>query len=561
MASSDIVLSAALRNNLLSLQGTQRLIDSVQLRLATGLKINSALDGPQQFFTSQSLSNRASDLGRLLDGINLSIRSIEEADKGVTALTGLLNQAQAIADSARDELSSSSGTARALGNVNLSAVSDITTIGSIATADVIRVVTTNDAGAQIAENVTIITGDTAYTLAAKITDQFNDNRAGEVSARVTSEGFLEISSADGRTFKLTANAAATDINTTGWAALGLDRYMEDQTRSGTTLTSGTIVAGDTVSSISLYESAGNLLDAGDLVVGATALDADGNSVLSGLVAGDSFNFTVNNSGTITTGAVALAATTSFQDIVDQINQLSAINTYIRAEFDADSGQIRFTSLQDTVENLQISLVTNATVSSRVLDIGLGDPTGNLDPTTTAASQTNEYVFSFNSSTEALDSLANDYNNVREQIDGLVEDANFRGVNLLGGDDLVTFFNEDNTNSLTTTGVNFSSTGLGITEATFRGLTGVELSITQLQSALSDVRAFGSSLSNSLAIIQTRRDFTQSTIATLKAGASDLTKADENEEGANLLALQTRQQLGVTALSLAAQSQQSVLRLF
>jgi hypothetical protein len=55
MASSDVVLSAALRNNLLSLQGTQRLIDTVQLRLATGLKVNSALDGPQQFFTSQSL--------------------------------------------------------------------------------------------------------------------------------------------------------------------------------------------------------------------------------------------------------------------------------------------------------------------------------------------------------------------------------------------------------------------------------------------------------------------------------------------------------------------------
>jgi flagellin len=112
MASSDVVLSAALRNNLLSLQGTQRLIDTVQLRLATGLKVNSALDGPQQFFTSQSLNNRAGDLSRLLDGINLSIRTIEEADKGVTALTTLLEQASALADEAKGAALAASGFAQ-----------------------------------------------------------------------------------------------------------------------------------------------------------------------------------------------------------------------------------------------------------------------------------------------------------------------------------------------------------------------------------------------------------------------------------------------------------------
>jgi flagellin-like hook-associated protein FlgL len=76
-----------------------------------------------------------------------------------------------------------------------------------------------------------------------------------------------------------------------------------------------------------------------------------------------------------------------------------------------------------------------------------------------------------------------------------------------------------------------------------------------------VRSFGSTLANNLSIIQARRDFTESTINTLQAGADDLTVADQNEEGANLLALQTRQTLGVTSLSLASQSQQAVLRLF
>ncbi|MCB1681383.1 MAG: flagellin, partial [Alphaproteobacteria bacterium] len=76
-----------------------------------------------------------------------------------------------------------------------------------------------------------------------------------------------------------------------------------------------------------------------------------------------------------------------------------------------------------------------------------------------------------------------------------------------------------------------------------------------------VRSFGNSIANDLAIIQTREDFTKNTINNLQEGADKLTVADQNEEGANLLALQTRQTLGVTSLALASQSQQAVLRLF
>lgn len=558
---NDVVLSAALRNNLLSLQTTQRLIDTVQLRLATGLKVSSALDGPQQFFTSQALNNRAADLSRLLDGINLSIRTIEEADKGVSTLSDLVNQAQAVADSARDELASSTGEARALGSVDLSATATIIGVGGIAANDVIRIITTDSAGAQVAENITLTAGDSAYTLAQKITDQFADNREGQIVSNITTDGFLEIKSTDGRTFKLTANAAGTDINAAGWTALGLDRYIEDESRAGATLSSGTIIAGSTFSSISLYESTGNLVDAGDVVVGSTLTDANGTTVFSNYQVGDSFTFTVNNSGTITSGAIALTATTSFQDVIDQINLTSAINQYVEAEFDSTTGKIKFTALRDSVENLQIIGTNSAVAATRTFDIGLGDPNGNLDAITSVASATQDYVFSFNNSTSGLDSLQSDFNNILRQIDSLVEDANFRGVNLLGGDELTTFFNEDNSNFLTTTGLDLSSSGLGLTDASFRGETGIELSVNQTISALATIRNFGASLSNNLSIIQTRRNFTENTIGTLKAGAGDLVNADQNEEGANLLALQTRQQLGVTALSLAAQSQQSVLRLF
>lgn len=100
---ADVTLTASLRSNLLSLQGTQRLLDETQLRLATGKKVNSALDNPNSFFASQSLTNRASDLTRLLDGIGQGVQTLKAADEGIKSLTKLVEQAQAIAQEARDQ--------------------------------------------------------------------------------------------------------------------------------------------------------------------------------------------------------------------------------------------------------------------------------------------------------------------------------------------------------------------------------------------------------------------------------------------------------------------------
>jgi len=238
---------------------------------------------------------------------------------------------------------------------------------------------------------------------------------------------------------------------------------------------------------------------------------------------------------------------------------------IRANFNSETGSLEITSLSDTVENVSINLATTGGATAGTFNLGWGDTSGNLDRLTAAngvtVGGTYETVLAFNSSTQALDRFAADFNTVREQINDLVLDANYRGVNLLRGDNLTTFFNEDNTSTLVTTGATFTAEGLGLVVANFSSSAAIERFASLTKSALNEVRSFGSSLANNLSIIQTRQTFTQETINTLKAGAADLTDADPNEEGANLLALQTRQQLGVTALSLASQSQQSVLRLF
>ena len=92
-------------------------------------------------------------------------------------------------------------------------------------------------------------------------------------------------------------------------------------------------------------------------------------------------------------------------------------------------------------------------------------------------------------------------------------------------------------------------------------TSIDASITDLSSALTTLRTEASSLGNNVALLQTRLDFTSAYVNTLDEGGSKLTLADINEEGANLLALQTRQQLGVQSLSFAGQAEQSVLNLF
>lgn len=555
--SSDVVLTSALRSNLLSLQNTQSLIDKTQLRLATGLKVNSALDSPSNFFAAQSLDNRASDLSRLLDGIGQSIRTIEAADNGVTALTSLVEQAQSIASSARDELAASEGEARLVGTVDLSDVADLgNDLANVTDGDSFNIITTDDSGTQISETITINNLDSADSLAAQITNAFADNQSGEISARLTEAGFLEISSSDGRTFRIEGNNAGTPLSLAGFQDLGIGDYFENEVRGAVTIASTTIVAGSTATSISLFEGAGDLAEAGDLLTG-TYLDSDGNTIFGGFLAGDSFTFNVDDNGTTRTATYTLAANSTFQDLVTAINQDPDTQDLISANFDSNTGTFSITSLADSVDNVEISYVAAAATT---FDIGLGDSTGNLDPTGGAAG-TYETILSFNNSTQSLDALADDYNNLREQIDRLVTDASYRGVNLLNGDDLTTFFNENNTSTLTTSGANFTANGLGLTEASFRSSADIELTAAQARDALTSVRNFGSSLANNLSIIQTRQDFTEQTINTLQAGADDLTVADQNEEGANLLALQTRQTLGVTSLSLASQSQQAVLRLF
>lgn len=160
-------------------------------------------------------------------------------------------------------------------------------------------------------------------------------------------------------------------------------------------------------------------------------------------------------------------------------------------------------------------------------------------------------------------LATQFDDLMTQIDQLATDAGYRGVNLLDSGTLTVSFNEDGSSSLDIVGFDGSSTGLGIAAATNSWVadTDIDAAVTDLDAALTDLRSNSKTLGSSLSVVTTRQQFVTNMITTLTTGADNLTLADPNEEGANMLALQTRQQLGIVSLSLTSQAQQSILQLF
>ncbi len=187
-------------------------------------------------------------------------------------------------------------------------------------------------------------------------------------------------------------------------------------------------------------------------------------------------------------------------------------------------------------------------------------------------------------------LASQFNELRSQVDNLAEDSSFNGVNLLkntstgfaaGADQLTVKFNERTetsaVNQLVVSGLTVSDFGkiiassaqatgtAGVTtvwgQTGTAAVTGINAAIRAIDSALVTVRQVAQNFGTNSAMLSIRADFTTNLINTLKGGASQLVNADLNEESANLLSLQTRQQLGTISLSIAQQSEQSILRLF
>ncbi len=384
---ADITISSAVRSNLNALQSTSRLMSSVQEKLATGKKVNSALDNPNSFFTAKGLENRANDLSNLLDDMGQSVQTLKAADKGISAISDLVDAAKAKANQAQQTSSQSERSQYAKEYNEL-----LTQIEDLA----------KDSGYK-GKN---LLGGTGNDLSVT----FNEDGTSSLS----------ISSVD-----FTDTTLSTGLN------------LSDLTEATTGTSAITLTAGTATTAL----TGGSLLTADDE-----------------FTAGDTLTFTDSNGTEIST--LEITATTTVQDLEDAIDSISG---------------------------------SSAALSGSTLTV------------------TSDFKLSISSDNTAFNSNA----------------------------------------TLTTSG----------TDSGFATDSSIDAVVSKLKSAQDSLRAQASTFGTNLSIVENRQDFTKALINTLEEGAGKLTLADTNEEGANLLALQTQQSLASTSLSLAAQADQNVLRLF
>ncbi len=599
---SDISLSKAVRSNLLSLKGTADMMEMTQNRLATGNKVNSALDNPSSWFTAKGLTNRASDLGALIDSMANGIQTLEAADNGLSAMTKTLESMQSTLRQARQDKSfqTTSLTVDAA-TVGTAAAENLTFSGGAFTAaesvsihngtktgnngfvggngrlgfaGTITVQATSLNG-NAAVSVALVKGDTAETSAEKINTALNGVTGGNGGVKaVVVGGQLRVESSKGESLTLagtaaqfaglTAGAATANTDATLVAAGGTNWSAADPDMSalnGKTVTF-TSEGGDTASYTFTNAVAGQ--KAALIAAGATA-----GFTLAGAAAGINFtrddgrNFTVDTSDTALGTALGRGATTTTTSTdgvissgtVTAINQTFAVKTVdvLVSEINANAdmtGKIRASN-----DNGKLRIENQSTQPLEIAGATGGAVTGSAIALTEIAGNT------------VRAGLADQFNELRDQLDKLADDASFNGINLLRGDKLAITFNETGTSSIdiqTEGGETINAFNLGVptqleekqldNDGTIDGL------LTDVKAALDEVRSQASTFGSNLSIVQNRKSFTTAMIDTLETGAGNLTLADMNTEAANLLALQTRQQLSQNSLSLASQADQSILQL-
>ncbi|MBV8919082.1 flagellin N-terminal helical domain-containing protein [Bradyrhizobium sp.] len=294
-------------------------------------------------------------------------------------------------------------------------------------------------------------------------------------------------------------------------------------------------------------------------VTGTGTTGTGTTVASNLNAGKLGGSVLTFKTSSGTLAVTIGSTFTTASGTATVNTLDQLNSVL-----ASNGVALIASLSSTADTLTFTS-TNDAAAQTISSTGTA-PTGegvDITATTATVGTVNAAVADPTSQTTRAN-LVSQYNTVIQQITTTAQDSSFNGVNLLNGDNLKLTFNETGKSSLNISGVTFNATGLGLSTLAagtdFLDSTSANSILSKLSNAANTLRSEASSLGSNLSVVQIRQDFNKTLIDVLQTGSSNLTLADTNEEAANSQALSTRQSIAVSALSLANQSQQSVLQL-
>ena len=528
----SITLTASMRSNLNSLKNISKQMNTTQERLSTGKKVNSAIDNASSYYQARALTNRASDLDALLDAMGQGIQTIQAATQGLTSGVSFLEQASAIATEA------------------LAAT---------------KIPTKEWFEAQVGENGAVVTtaqelkdavnsGKETICVYGKITFEKNENLIALRNQKLVGIGYF--GDFDSEINKFSSITGSSDKRYAAMFELVGGEISDLQLNYESTFQSqesNCIQGSGVVKNVDIHFSAKSYNYTAAL---------SGNLTIQGNV-----NINVQNSfgifgldgkfATIDTGACVKITTSGQKATYGKVfikagSKVSVETLDFYDHWNAQTGYIE--------ENAQIELngkfyrvkkaadlneLINASNITEKLDLE------EIEPWTTETKR------------EEIDnsSYADQYNKAFEQYDELIKDSSYQGVNLLKKEKLDVVFNETRNNKLTVQGQDMSSAALGLTKASWTTQGDIANSIQELLAAVNKIRTFQSELGNNYSIIQTRQNFTEALTDVLETGADNLVLADMNEESANYLALQTRQQLATNALSLAANSAQSVLALF
>ncbi|KFC67129.1 General L-amino acid transport system permease [Bosea sp. LC85] len=438
-----ISLSSAVRNSVATLQSTAAAAQATQFKLATGKKVNTAVDSPVNYFTAASLNDRSSQLKGLLDGISNGIQTVQAASKGIDGVTKLVTSLQS---------------------------------------------TVKQAQADAAQNRPTKAG-TALATATE--------------AAVTSKSLKDIALDK----KLaSADAVATAATASSPGDIGIDTSASPQA-------------------------------AISITVGSTTYEAD---------------FAVANA--------------TVRDLVNEINKSGLATAFVD-----EKGQLNVKGTGSEAVDFGFGVGADAAAARTAAGTGGGNTAIGFSALDAAVGTST--ITSSGITSAVRSNLIQQFNDLRTQIDELAKDSGYNGVNLLAGDKVSIQFNEKtgkNQSKLEIQGTTLSATNLGINQAgntqlagsvNFQNDSDLESATKALTGALTSLKSLASTFGANLSVAQTRQDFTKDLAGVLSAGADNLVNADSNEEAANLLALQTRQQLSQTALSMASQGDQAILRLF
>ncbi len=564
MAMAGISLTSGMRSSLLSLQSIAQNTNRTQERLSTGRKVNSALDNPTNFFASQASLNRASDLLGRKDSVKDAIQNVAAANRGITAISSLLATATGLATAALD---TTDQTARNAYSIQFDQV--LSQIDS----------TASDSGYN---GTNLLKGDSLTVNFAEVSGHSTLTIAG-VDATSLGLGVDKANSAGGTTNTSTITTTVSSnvalggsdpvvINGDG-SVTAVSNYGGVPQPSG--LTGVVSVASGTGFTLAL-QSDGTVVGWGDNTYGQVTIPS-GLTGVTAVSAGNDFSLALKSDGTVVgwgnntsgqttipsglTGVVAISAGYDFGLALKSDGSVVGWgdNTYGQTNTSGLTGVTAISAGND----FGLALMGGGTV------VGWGDNSYGQTNTSgltgvTAISAGENFALALSSGTvvgwgdnslgqTTIPSLGNVVAVSAGIYSGLALDD--QGNAVTWG---FSFTPIPNLSGVKTTA---STISIAIPNNSWSTTSGIQTSLDQLKSATDTMRSNSKQLAGNGNILTTRLDFISTMANTLQTGADNLTLADMNEEGANMLMLQTRQSLAINSLSLGAQSAQSVLRLF